>query len=127
MAAAWALADERSDATEEVLDRGTDDGMIVPTLFWFEIRNLLVMQARRNRITPEQRTRFLHGLDRLPLQIDRHPSSSDVIELAERHRLSAYDAAYLELSLRLGRSLATLDRRLATAAGAEGVPVLPRR
>ena len=58
------------------------------------------------------------------VQIHQEPRNSEVLGLARRHALTTYDAAYLELALRLGATLATLDRKLARAADAEGVEVI---
>ncbi len=97
---------------------------MVPSLWWFEIRNLLVMNERRGRLTESESLRFLRRLDRLGITEDRTPQESEVLRLARTHRLSVYDAAYLELALRNRIRLATLDKALARAAQQENVPLL---
>jgi predicted nucleic acid-binding protein len=97
--------------------------VLVPSLFWFEFRNLLLVSERRGRISPEQTATILAELARLPLEIDDRPQEHRVLGLARRHRLSVYDATYLELAERRGARLATLDRRLAIAAADEGIAV----
>ena len=97
---------------------------VVPSLWWFEVRNTLVVNERRKRITESATVSFLRELARLPIRVDRVPVEVEVLRLVRAHRLSVYDAAYLELARREGLPLATLDRDLARAAGAEGVPVI---
>jgi predicted nucleic acid-binding protein len=106
------------------LDRLTVGGAVVPALWWFEVRNLLVMNERRRRIAPAGTAIFLADLQKLPIAIDRAPDSETVVELAREHGLTVYHAAYLELALRLALPLATLDRALADAAPAAGVELL---
>lgn len=120
VAAVWALRDEDEPAALAALDRLEDDGAVVPALFWFEIRNVLVISERRNRLTVEDSRAFVRLLADLDLEIDDTRSEA-VLQLARQRRLTAYDAAYLELAGRRGLPLATLDRRLADAAVAEGI------
>lgn len=115
--ASWFMPDEQPVGIA-VLAEST---VLVPTLFWFEFRNLLLVSERRGRISPEQTATILAELAHLPLEIDDQPLEHRVLGLARRHRLSAYDATYLELAERRGARLATLDQRLAAAAEAEGI------
>jgi predicted nucleic acid-binding protein len=85
------------------------DQALVPTLWWFELRNALVVNERRGRITEQQTARFLRNVERLAITIDGTPDESGVLTLARRHRLTVYDAAYLELAVRNALPLATLD------------------
>jgi predicted nucleic acid-binding protein len=96
---------------------------VVPSLWWFELRNVLVVSERRGRITEQETSEFLQEISHLAI-IDRSPDEVSIMALARRHRLSVYDAAYLELALRERAPLATLDAALADAARREGVPVL---
>jgi predicted nucleic acid-binding protein len=100
------------------------DEWVVPALWWFELRNALVINERRRRITDERTALFLGNIARLPVAIDRLPDETAVMTLARQHRLTVYDAAYLELALRERLPLATLDASLAAAARQEGVAVL---
>ena len=67
---------------------------------------------------------FLRRLSQLPIHVDRSPDEEQLLSLARRHRLTVYDAAYLELAQRKGTTLATLDQPLARAARAEHVTLL---
>jgi predicted nucleic acid-binding protein len=101
-----------------------DDHALVPTLWRLELRNALVVNERRGRITERQTARFLRNVERLAITIDDAPDESGVLTLARRHRLTVYDVAYLELASRNALPLATLDAMLATAARSEGVHLL---
>ena len=122
---AWVLKDERSDAADSVFDLVVETGVVAPWLWWIEIRNALVVSERRGRTTADDTAEALTALDRLGIRLDDTPEGTDVLRLARRHGISAYDALYLELALREQRPLATLDRRLARAARVSGVDVLP--
>lgn len=116
-----ALDDEEADFAESVIVDIASDEAIVPTLFWFEIRNVLVMAERRKRITVARSTAFLNDLALLPFVVDDLPREGAVMALARKRSLTVYDAAYLELAQRRGIRLATLDKTLAAAARKEGV------
>jgi predicted nucleic acid-binding protein len=122
VAATWAFDDEDHPVAHSALDRLRTDEAIAPALMWFELRNVLVVNERRGRLSEAKTAAFLRSLARLPIATDRDPVEDDVLALARRHRLSVYDAAYLELAHRLAAALATLDTALATAAAAEGLP-----
>jgi predicted nucleic acid-binding protein len=122
--ACWAFTDEDHAVADLALEHIRTDEACVPALWWFEVRNMLVMNERRKRITERETASFLRRLDRLRITIDRSPEETDVLMLARRHRLSIYDAAYLELARRDGIALATLDKELATAAISVGVTLL---
>lgn len=122
--ACWALDDEHHPAAGHALDQLTSDIAYAPALWWFEVRNILVVNERRKRIREEESAAFLMNLSRLPVEIDHEPKEDTVLRLARRHQLTVYDAAYLELALRHQCSLATLDSALIHAARVEGISVL---
>lgn len=117
------LGDCNSTA-ELALTRLEQEEALAPAQWWFEVRNVIVVNERRGRITELASTGFLRDLSRLAILLDRSPDEATVMALARRHRLTVYDAAYLELALREGLPLATLDTALAEAARREGVDVL---
>jgi predicted nucleic acid-binding protein len=104
--------------------RSSADEAVVPAVWWFEVRNLLLTGERVGRMHPAGTAEFLADLERLSIRIDRAPVSDAVLALARGHRLTIYDAAYLELARRIGVPLATLDQQLAHAARAAQVPLL---
>lgn len=120
----WCFPDEISLIADAALAAVGEDEAIVPALWWFEVRNVLVMGERRGRMDPSGTAEFLADLAKLPVRVDRMPDSETVLALARMHGLTVYDAAYLELARRADAPLATLDRRLAAAARAAGVPLL---
>jgi predicted nucleic acid-binding protein len=120
VAAAWALADERTAWTLTALQSTIADGAMVPSLFWYEIRNILVLNERRGRIVKSQTEQFLRDIEPLT-EVDLQPSDAELLALARGYKLTVYDAAYLELANRLRLALCTLDRQLLEAAPRAGV------
>lgn len=122
VAAAWCFRDEEgSDEAEKAIARLSSETGIVPGLFWHEMRNVLVVAERNDRLEASAVDRHLRRLRLLPLVTDDDQSDTDTVELARRHGLSGYDAAYLETAKRHGADLVTLDRRLANASVREGL------
>ena len=124
---AWVYAGETSRPVRAVFDQVMESGAWVPGLWRLEIANVLEMGVRRGRHDAAFREMTLADLALLSIQVDPHTNDrawGATIRLAERHRLTVYDAAYLELALRRGLPLATLDRELRVAATAENVTLL---
>ena len=127
IALTWCFEDEATEAADALLFRLTHDGAHAPSLWPLEVLNVLVIAQRRGRITPKERQDRIALLHALPVMLDTETAEqawtiSNL--LAERHHLTLYDAAYLELAQRLNLPLATLDADLQTAASALGVQVL---
>jgi predicted nucleic acid-binding protein len=117
----WLLPDEQHPRATALRERAPECDIVVPVVWWFELRNAMLAGERRGRITDAQSDDFLQGVAALPVRVDAAAREAALMQLARRHRLSVYDATYLELALREQRPLATLDRALAAAATAEGV------
>jgi predicted nucleic acid-binding protein len=96
----------------------------VPSLWWFEVCNTLIVNERGGRLMEPDVSAFLRGLSRLGVTVDREPDEGRVLMLARRHRLTVYDASYLELANRESLPLATLDADLATAARKERLQLI---
>jgi predicted nucleic acid-binding protein len=122
----WCFPDESSPTADAAFGRLGTEEAIVPVLRWFEVRNVLVINERRAGSTRPGSAAFLADLETLPITFDRQSDSETVLALARAHRLTVYDAAYLELARRLDAPLATLDRKLAAAARAAGVSLVGR-
>ena len=120
----WALQDEQDPRADLAQARIRADEAVVPSLWWFEVRNILVVNERRKRIAEPEMAIFLRGVSRLPIRIDRDPHEGAILRLARTYRLTVYDASYLDLALREGIPLATLDGALSAAARAERAPLL---
>jgi predicted nucleic acid-binding protein len=124
IAACWAFEDEDHPVAAVALERIRTDEARAPSLWWFEVRNTLLVNERRGRLTEADVAAFLRGLSRLGVTLDRTPDEAALLALARRHRLTVYDASYLELTQREGIPLATLDSELANAARAEKLPLI---
>jgi len=124
--ACWAFQDEDHPDAGLAFHRMRAEEAVVPCLWSFEVRNILVVNERRRRIAESDTAAFLLNLSRLRVRLDRLPEPDAVLRLARTHRLSVYDAAYLELAQREGLPLATLDADLRRAATGEGVALLSR-
>jgi predicted nucleic acid-binding protein len=123
---AWCFEDEASDAADAVLEVVGRQGAMVPVLWFHEVANVLVQAERRGRITGVKRVEALEFVDRLPVDVGAHDTRvAGAVAAAQRHGLTAYDAAYLTLAEREGLTLATLDATLADAARRIGIKVLP--
>jgi len=120
-AGAWLLPDEASARADRLLRRALSSKveLCVPQLWIYEIGNLLISAERRNRITADQVHEAQALIEAVPRTTFDHQTllaRERISSLAMRHRLSTYDAAYLELADRLQCELATLDKRLAKAS-----------
>ena len=124
-ALAWAYSDE-TGWPDQVMEAVGVGSAVVPCHWILEVTNSLLIGERRGRIDAEQHSEILARVKVLPIQTDPLAAAVGwqfIPALAKRHRLTTYDAAYLELALRLGTPLATLDQDLARAARKAGVPL----
>ena len=127
VAMAWCFESEQTDAVMALLERAIKVGASAPHLWPIEATNGLLMAERRGRISAAIRQKLASFLQGLPITIDNETASrmwTTTAQLAEQHRLTAYDAAYLELAQRLNLPLATFDKELVAAAQAAGVALL---
>ncbi len=128
VALAWCFEDEQTAAVMDLLDRVAETGAVVPQLWPIEALNGLLTAERRGRIDVATRERLAGFLQDLPISIDDETTLriwTVTAQLAQRHRITAYDAAYLELARRRSLPLATSDKQLIAAAQPEGVTLLP--
>lgn len=126
-ALAWLYPEETTDPISAVFERIVHSGAIVPTLWRIEIANSLTVAVRRGRMTARERRESLSDLDQLLIVTDAETEAhvwGDALRLADKHRLTVYDATYLELALRGALPLATLDQDLRAAARKERVALL---
>jgi predicted nucleic acid-binding protein len=120
--------DETTSESEQLLQRLEAGGVWVPALFLWEVANVLLMAERRQRITQAERMEALQLVESLGLQIDQaNPVVvwHDGLQLAAQTGLTSYDAAYLELAMRLGTPLASHDRALQQCCRSAGVTLQP--
>ena len=100
------------------------EGAFVPQLWHSEVRNAVISNERRGRISSDQAARTVAMLNGLPVTTDDSPDLDAAMTLARAHTLTFYDALYLELTLRRGAVLVSLDAALLRAAQREGAATL---
>lgn len=118
VALAWALPDEGSSTAEKILKKG-NVVFWVPALWWYEVTNALLVAVRRGRLKEYDRLEIMELYGILPVHTDATLNEgimSRVYTIAKEYKLSVYDASYLELARRKNLKLATLDRKLFSAA-----------
>lgn len=121
---AWIYGDEITDAIRSLYDLVAEEGALVPALWRLEVANALTFAVRRGRISADFRDAALRDLALLDIVADPQTWAhawTATLHLADVHRLTLYDAAYLELALRNALPLASLDRDLCNAARTAGV------
>jgi predicted nucleic acid-binding protein len=124
VALAWCFPDEASEYADAVLQALDGRAMVVPALWVIEVTNAVLVAERRKRIRQSEIRRFVELLDGLSVVVDSQAvteSVSNILPLAREYGLSAYDAAYLDVAMRHGAPLASLDRKLQAAGRHAGV------
>ena len=127
VALSWCFENEATGAADRVLERLANEAASVPVIWHLEVANVLALSERRRRITPAGSAEFIALLETLAIVVDDETplrAFGRVLDLAREERLTAYDAAYLELAMRLGIPLASKDGDLCDAAERLGVSVL---
>jgi predicted nucleic acid-binding protein len=125
---AWCFPGESTSYTEAILDLlGAGSNALAPSIWPFEVANGLLMGERRKRLTMAQVVSILQRISDLPITIEAARIDrlfGDVLSVARQQQLTEYDAAYLEVALREGLPLASLDDRLRRAALDVGVQLV---
>jgi predicted nucleic acid-binding protein len=118
----WFLENQATPYTDAVAQRLRDDRAHVPSVWELEFTNVLRTACVRQRLDAQRAQAVVVQIGALPISVDRHPvARSEMLALALRFGLSSYDAAYLELALRLQCPIATQDEAMRQAALACGV------
>jgi predicted nucleic acid-binding protein len=127
----WLFEHEATKDTDALLGKLSGPGKAIVAHHWvLEVGNVLLGAERSKKKTPADTTLFLNLLGKLAIESDVHTeqhATTTTLALGRRHQLSSYDAAYLELAMRLGLPLASLDKNLRKAAQADGISVLPTK
>jgi predicted nucleic acid-binding protein len=129
VALAWCFPDEASDYADDILVALEGHPILVPTLWPIEITNALLVAERRKRIKQSAIRQFVELLNGLTVVMTSQSvteSVSNILPLAREYSLSAYDAAYLDVALRHGAPLATLDNNLQKAGRQAGIEIFSR-
>ena len=123
---AWLFKDEADSYSESVLSSLRSQGALVPAIWALEVANVLLTAERRQRVSEAQRVQFTALLVSLPISVVNRTAEQILgatLALAHEHKLTSYDASYLDLALREGLPLATRDQKLRLAARHCGVPL----
>jgi predicted nucleic acid-binding protein len=123
----WCFTDEATPKTTKLLDQLADETALVPSLWFLEVTNVLAIAEKHKRITPAQTSEFLGVLDKLDIEIDGDSAGRAFVHylpLCRKHKLTSYDVAYLDLAVRRGLPLATLDDDLRRSAKDLGIALL---
>ena len=123
----WCFKDETNHYADAVLDSLEMFTAVVPSIWLLEVGNVLLTAERKKRLSQADSTRFISLLNELPIIIEPEPQDrvlKDILALAREHQLSSYDASYLDLAMRKGLPIATLDNGLIKAAGSCQVSIV---
>lgn len=125
---AWCFEDESSNYADQVLERLALSQGFVPAIWPLEVCNVLLVAEKKNRIGEADSIRFMELLNQLPIIVEQESPermTREIFALARTHNVSSYDASYLDLAMRKGLPIATLDKNLSDAARRSNVPLLP--
>lgn len=128
IAICWCFEDEASPETDAILEIVRDKGAIVPNLWHLEVANVFLKAKNRSRIKTTEIQMRLDLLAKLPIKTDGETHLRvfrEIVNIAERENLTAYDAAYLELAIRCSLPMATKDKTLSQAGSRAGIRILP--
>ena len=122
----WCFKDETNNYADIILHRLTEAVAVVPSIWPLEVVNVLIVAERQKRLSESDSIRFLTLLSQLPIivEYERPEMMKELLALARSNNLSSYDASYLDLAMRKGVSIATLDNKLIEAARRIDVPIL---
>ena len=123
----WCFEDEEDQYADAVLDRLSEATAFVPSIWPLEVVNVLLVAERKKRLHEADSVQFMTLLSQLPIMVEHEQPERlmhDLLALARTNYLSSYDASYLNLAVRKGFPLATLDTRLREAARKTHVPIL---
>jgi predicted nucleic acid-binding protein len=127
VAMTWCFEDQADARTEVLLDRTEIEPFVVPLHWSLEVTNVLRTAVKRGRLTESQSTKKAAALMSLPMRFDlltHQVAFTTTFQLAQKYNLTSYDAAYLELAIRLGAALATNDESLIIAAKKTGISLI---
>jgi len=127
VALAYCFDEEITPQILATFDRVIDEGIVVPSLWRYEVANVLALAERRGRVTLGFPKIAFDRFEKISIVVDEESDEQawiTTIRLAALYKLTVYDAAYLELAQRRRLPLATLDAALAQAARVAGVETL---
>ncbi len=116
---AWCFEDEASDYTDAIQELLIDNKAFVPAIWPLEVANVLLVAERKKRISKADSGHFIALLSQLPIEVGPAESDRifhDTLSMARQYRLSSYDASYLDIAIRKGTPIATLNKAIIRAA-----------
>ena len=126
IAIAWCLRDRPGTPdADAVIAQGGLERIVVPDLFWHEVRSVLLVGEHKGRIKTGTMNDHMKDIRTLSIETDADHPDEAVSTLSRRHGLSGYDAAYLETAIRRKAKLSTLGKKLAVAAANERIAIWP--
>ena len=129
VAMTWLFKDEVTAHTRAILDRLDTETALVPAWWFLELTNVIALSERKGRITPGDTAKFIGDVSKLDLEVDMESAErafERLLPLCRTHKLTSYDAVYLDLAIRRQLPLASLDEPLRKAAKKVGVKLLGR-
>ena len=126
----WCFKDETNRYADGILDLLEEGTALAPSIWPLEVGNVLLVAERRKRLSEADSMRFITLLSELPIIVEQEPPERmihEILALAREHKLSSYDASYLDLAMRKGLSIATIDKNLVAAAKRIRVPIVMRK
>lgn len=123
----WCFKDKTNQYADAILDCLSDATAFVPSIWPLEVVNVLLVAERKKRLSEADSVRFITLLSQLPIIVEHQRPErlmKDLLALARSNNLSSYEASYLDLSMRKGIPIATVDTRLITASKKTDIPIL---
>lgn len=123
----WCFRDQANPYADSILERLSAAVAYVPSVWSLEVVNVLLSAERKKYISQADSVRFISLLSQLPIFVEYESpekAMKDLLGLARAHNLSSYDSSYLDLAMRKGLPLATLDEKLRKAAANTNVSIL---
>ena len=123
----WCFKDEINQYADVVLDLLEEATAFAPSIWPLEVGNVLLVAERRKRLSEADSMRFITLLSELPIIVEQEPPVRvihEILALAREHKLLSYDASYLDLAMRKGLSIATIEKKLIAAAKRSRVPIV---
>ena len=123
----WCFKDETNRYADGILDFLEEATALAPSIWPLEVGNVLLVAERKKRLSEADSMRFVTLLSELPIIVEQEPPERmmhEILMIAREHKLSSYDASYLDLAMRKGLSIATIDKNLVAAAKRSQVPIV---
>lgn len=123
----WCFKDKTNQYADAILDCLSEATAFVPSIWPLEVVNVLLVAERKKRLSEADSVRFITLLSQLPIIVEHQRPErlmKDLLALARSNNLSSYEASYLDLSMRKGIPIATVDTRLITASKKTDIPIL---